>query len=161
MKAALAGETLPAGGGVLLAGGGMLAAGGGRTAAAASTISGMISGMISPTRTSGGADRSNNGGLGGLVDKFRQAGLGDVIGSWVGSGANRPVSGDQLTQVLGGDTMAELARQMGLNPDDAANQLSHILPGVVDTLTPQGHVPSEGLGNSGDLMGMLDGLQGK
>lgn len=102
-----------------------------------------------------------HGGLGGLVDKFRQAGLGDVIGSWVGSGANRPVSGDQLTQVLGGDTMAELARQMGLNPDDAANQLSHILPGVVDTLTPQGHVPSEGLGNSGDLMGMLDGLQGK
>lgn len=98
------------------------------------------------------------GGLGGLVDKFQQAGLGDVIGSWVGTGANQPVSGDQLTQVLGGDTMADLARQMGLNPQDMASQLSNILPGVIDTLTPQGQAPSGGLGNSGDLAGMLGGL---
>ena len=98
------------------------------------------------------------GGLGGLVDKFQQAGLGDVIGSWVGTGANQPVSGDQLTQVLGGDTMADLARKMGLNPQDMASQLSNILPGVIDTLTPQGQAPSGGLGNSGDLAGMLGGL---
>ena len=98
------------------------------------------------------------GGLGGLVDKFQQAGLGDVIGSWVGTGANQPVSGDQLTQVLGGDTMADLARQMGLNPQDMASQLSNILPGVIDTLTPQGQAPRGGLGNSGDLAGMLGGL---
>ncbi|OYT93143.1 MAG: hypothetical protein CFE43_04715 [Burkholderiales bacterium PBB3] len=102
-----------------------------------------------------------HGGLGGLVDKFQQAGLGNVIGSWVGTGANQPVSGDQLTQVLGGDTMADLARQMGLNSNDMASQLSHILPGVIDQLTPHGQAPSAGLGNSGDLMGMLGGLLAK
>ena len=102
-----------------------------------------------------------HGGLGGLMDKFQQAGLGDVMASWVGTGANHPVSGDQLTQVLGGDTMANLARQMGLNSSEMAAQLSHVLPGVIDKLTPHGQAPSAGLGNSGDLMGMLGGLLAK
>lgn len=102
-----------------------------------------------------------HGGLDGLVGKFQQAGLGDVIASWVGTGANQPVSGDQLTQVLGGDTMAGLARQMGLNSSDVANQLSHILPGVIDSLTPHGQVPRAGLGNANDLAGMLGGLLAK
>ncbi|OYU43572.1 MAG: hypothetical protein CFE44_17640 [Burkholderiales bacterium PBB4] len=102
-----------------------------------------------------------HGGLGGLVDKFQQAGLGDVIGSWVGTGANQPVSGDQLTQVLGSDALEGLARQMGLNSSEVANQLSHILPGVIDSLTPQGHAPSTGLGNANDLVGMLGGLLAK
>ena len=101
------------------------------------------------------------GGLGGLVSKFQQAGMGDVIGSWVGTGANQQVSGDQLTQVLGGDTMADMAQQMGLNSGDLAQQLSHILPGVIDKLTPHGQAPAAGLGNSGDLMGMLGGLLAK
>ncbi len=101
------------------------------------------------------------GGLGGLVSKFQQAGMGDVIGSWVGTGANQQVSGDQLTQVLGGDAMADMAQQMGLNSGDLAQQLSHILPGVIDKLTPHGQAPAAGLGNSGDLMGMLGGLLAK
>jgi uncharacterized protein YidB (DUF937 family) len=101
------------------------------------------------------------GGLGGLVGKFQQAGLGDVIGSWVGSGANQPVSGDQLTQVLGGDAMAGMAQQTGLNPGDLAQQLSRLLPGIVDKFTPNGQAPAAGLGNSGDLMGMLGGLLAK
>ena len=101
------------------------------------------------------------GGLGGLVSKFQQAGMGDVIGSWVGTGANQQFSGDQLTQVLGGDTMADMAQQMGLNSGDLAQQLSHILPGVIDKLTPHGQAPAAGLGNSGDLMGMLGGLLAK
>ena len=101
------------------------------------------------------------GGLGGLVSKFQQAGMGDVIDSWVGTGANQQVSGDQLTQVLGGDAMADMAQQMGLNSGDLAQQLSHILPGVIDKLTPHGQAPAAGLGNSGDLMGMLGGLLSK
>lgn len=98
------------------------------------------------------------GGLGGLMDKFKQAGLGDVAGSWVGNGPNEPISGDQLTNVLGGDTMAGLAEKMGMSQGDAAGQLSNILPGLIDKLTPQGQAPAGGLGNAGDLMGMLGGL---
>jgi len=101
---------------------------------------------------------SAQGGLGGLMDKFQQAGMGDVIGSWVGSGHNQAISGDQLGQVLGSDTLSDIASQLGLQPHEAATQLSHVLPGLVDKLTPQGQAPAEGLGNSGDLFGMLGGL---
>ena len=98
------------------------------------------------------------GGLKGLIAKFQQAGLGDVIGSWVGSGQNRAVSGEQLASVLGTDTMAGLAEKLGMSQDEAAGQLSNILPGLIDKLTPQGQAPAGGLGNAGDLMGMLGGL---
>ncbi|HEY3049864.1 MAG TPA: YidB family protein [Polaromonas sp.] len=98
------------------------------------------------------------GGLGGLVAKFQQAGLGEVIGSWVGSGQNQAISGEQLTHVLGSDTLSGLAAKLGVSPDDAAGQLSGLLPGLIDHLTPQGQAPEGGLGNSGELMGMLGGL---
>ena len=107
------------------------------------------------------ANDGGHGGLGGLMEKFQQAGLGDVIGSWVGSGENRAISGDQVSQALGSDTISELAAKFGLNTGDTAGQLSQILPGLIDKLTPHGQAPSAGLGNSSDLMGMLGGLFAK
>ncbi len=92
------------------------------------------------------------GGLGDLIGRFTQAGLGDVIGSWVGHGQNAPISGDQLSNVLGSDALGQIAAQLGLSQGDAAGQLSQILPQVIDKLTPQGQVPSGGLG---DDMGAL------
>ena len=110
----------------------------------------VVTGMLS--------NDGGQGGLGGLMAKFQQAGLGDVVGSWVGSGQNQPVSGEQLTDVLGADTMAELAEKLGTSQNDAASQLSNILPGLIDKLTPHGTAPGGGLGDTGDLMGMLGGL---
>ena len=98
------------------------------------------------------------GGLGGLTQKFQQAGLGDVVGSWIGSGQNQPISGDQLSNVLGSDAITHLAEKLGVNPSVAADQLSSVLPGLIDQLTPQGQAPEGGLGNSGDLMGVLGRL---
>ena len=109
-----------------------------------------ITGMLS--------NEGGQGGLGGLVAKFQQAGMGDVIGSWVSAGQNQPVSGDQLTQVLGSDAISGMAAKMGMNSGDLAGQLSQMLPGLIDHLTPQGQAPAGGLGNAGDLMGMLGGL---
>lgn len=101
------------------------------------------------------------GGLGGLLQKFQQAGLGDVIGSWVGSGDNQPISSEQLGKVLGADALSGVAAKLGVDPADAASQLANILPGLIDQLTPQGQAPAAGLGSAGDLMGMLGGLLGK
>lgn len=109
-----------------------------------------VTGMLSNDGT--------QGGLGGLVAKFQQAGLGDMVSSWIGNGQNQPVSGEQLTDALGADTMAGLADQLGTSQEDAAGQLSNILPGLVDKLTPNGQAPEGGLGNTGDLMGMLGSL---
>ena len=99
-----------------------------------------------------------HGGLGGLVSKFEQAGLGGAMRSWIGGGPNQPVSGDQITSALGSGTLSDIAAKLGVNPGDAASQLSQVLPGLINHLTPAGQAPAQGLGNSGDLMGMLGGL---
>jgi uncharacterized protein YidB (DUF937 family) len=104
------------------------------------------------------ANDGAGGGLRGLVEKFNEAGLGEVVGSWIGKGDNLPVSADQLKEVLGGDLLGKLAGQLGVDPAQASGQLADLLPGLVDQLTPQGVAPENGLGDAGDLMGMLGGL---
>ena len=99
-----------------------------------------------------------NGGLEALVAKFQQGGLGDVVASWVSTGQNLPISAEQLGGVLGNDTIAGLAQQLGLSGNDVAGQLSQLLPQVVDKLTPGGQVPSGGLGGLGDIGGLLGSL---
>ena len=98
------------------------------------------------------------GGLGGLMAKFQQAGLGDAAKSWVGSGENHAVTGDHMSSALGADTISDLAAKMGVSQGEAAGSLASMLPGLIDKLTPHGTAPEGGLGNSGDLMGMLGGL---
>ncbi len=100
---------------------------------------------------------SSVGGLGGLLEMFSKSGLGDVARSWVGSGQNMPVSAGQMQQVLGDEQMGQLAQQFGLSTGDLAGQLSHLLPQVVDKLTPEGHMPQGGLGDMGALLGQLFG----
>ena len=100
----------------------------------------------------------HHGGLGGLVSKFEQAGLGGAISSWIGGGPNQPVSGEEMSSALGSNTISDIAARLGVNPDDAASQLSQVLPGLINHLTPEGQAPAQGLGNSGELMGMLGGL---
>jgi uncharacterized protein YidB (DUF937 family) len=96
------------------------------------------------------------GGLGDLVGRFTKGGLGDVFGSWIGHGQNAPVSGDQLSNVLGADTIGQIAAQLGVSHGDAATQLSQMLPEVVSRLTPNGQAPSGGLGDDmGALLGQL------
>jgi uncharacterized protein YidB (DUF937 family) len=82
------------------------------------------------------------GGLGGLLDKLQKGGLGDVANSWVGSGQNKPVSPGQLAPTLGSDIIKTLAQRSGLSEEEITKQLSQILPGVVDKLTPQGRLPT-------------------
>ena len=82
-------------------------------------------------------------GLSGLVKRFRDGGLDNIIDSWIGRGANRPVSPNQLHQALGDGTVEGLSRETGLPRDDLLSQLSRLLPEVVDKLTPEGRLPTE------------------
>jgi uncharacterized protein YidB (DUF937 family) len=84
---------------------------------------------------------SKGGGLAGLVEAFHAKGLGDIAKSWVGTGANRPVSAEQLESVFGREHLEELASKAGLLPDQFKAKLSELLPIVVDKLTPEGQVP--------------------
>jgi uncharacterized protein YidB (DUF937 family) len=114
--------------------------------------------MLAPLVINMLSNNGPHGGLGGLTDKFNQAGLGDAMNSWVGNGENQAVSGEQVTQALGTDTISQIANQLGLGHGDTAGALAQMLPGIINHLTPNGQAPAGGLGNSGDLMGMLGGL---
>ena len=104
------------------------------------------------------ANNGAHGGLGGLVSKFEQAGLGDVIGSWIGKGDNLPVSGGQLNDALGSDVVSGMAQKLGINASMLLPMLATLLPTLIDQLTPKGHVPEQGLGNHDDLLASLSGL---
>lgn len=82
------------------------------------------------------------GGLGGLLGKLADAGQGDVADSWVKPGQNKPISPGNLGNALGSTTLSDLARASGMSEQELLQQLSVILPGVVDRLTPQGKIPS-------------------
>ena len=82
-----------------------------------------------------------HGGVSGLVSQFEQHGLGGVAQSWVGTGANLPVSAEQIQKVLGSQAVSEMAAKFGLNPQDFASKLAQVLPQAVDRMTPDGVIP--------------------
>ena len=96
-----------------------------------------------PQTTSDAGDGGVLGGLGGLLNKLEQGGLGKATSSWVGSGQNQPVSPSQLGSALGSNIIKTLSQKSGLSEDELTKQLSHILPGIIDNLTPNGRLPTE------------------
>src|SRR5579871_1823089 len=82
-----------------------------------------------------------HGGLQRIVAQLEQQGLGGTVRSWVGTGANQPISADQIHQVFGSETVKQLAAKVGLSPDVLAAKLSQVLPQAIDKLTPAGSVP--------------------
>ncbi|MFO1098688.1 MAG: YidB family protein [Xanthobacteraceae bacterium] len=91
-----------------------------------------------PTDESGGL----LDGLGGLLDRFRQAGQGKAADSWIGKGPNEPVSPGQVGNALGPNILKTLAERAGISEEELLKQLSQVLPGVVDKLTPHGRLPT-------------------
>jgi len=109
----------------------------------------------------GGLINSHPGGLQGLVQAFEQQGLGGVVASWVGTGQNLPVSGEQIQAVLGNQQVAAIAQGLGFSPQEASAKLAEFLPQVVDQLTPNGTLPEGGgLDVASVLGGLLGGLKG-
>jgi len=82
-----------------------------------------------------------NGGVSGMLDKFRQAGYADHAASWQGTGENMPISGNALQEVLGSGAIGQIAQQLGLSHGDAAGGLAQVLPQLIDRFTPGGQVP--------------------
>ena len=91
-----------------------------------------------------GMVNSHPGGLPGLLSAFEQQGLGGVVNSWVGTGANQPVSSQQVEDVLGSHRIQEAASNMGVSPETASTSIAQMLPGIIDHLTPNGQVPGAG-----------------
>jgi uncharacterized protein YidB (DUF937 family) len=99
-----------------------------------------------------GSLQQQQGGIAGLVGALEKGGLGDAAQSWVGKGANMPVSADALTQALGSDSIGRIASQLGMDSNAASGLLSQVLPGLVDKMTPDGALPQGGGQDAGDLL---------
>jgi len=117
--------------GALLASGVLTKGGAGQTASAGSQ-------PATDTSDAGGM----LGGLGGLLNKLEQGGLGDQTKSWVGSGQNQQVSPSQLGQALGPNIIKKLSQMTGVSEDELTKQLSQGIPVIINTLTPNGRLPT-------------------
>jgi uncharacterized protein YidB (DUF937 family) len=118
--------------------------------------SGLMNVVMSMLANSGGQGQgaagalAGLGGLAGLVSMFQQKGAGDMMSSWIGTGQNMPISGDQLSNILGSEQIGQIASQLGMSRGEASGALADLLPQVIDRLTPQGQLPQ-----SGDLSNQL------
>jgi uncharacterized protein YidB (DUF937 family) len=81
------------------------------------------------------------GGVGGLISKLKDSGLQQQLSSWIGKGDNQPISAEQVTNAFGRDTMANIAQQAHVSPDQAASDIAKALPEVIDKATPDGTLP--------------------
>ncbi len=98
---------------------------------------------------------NQHGGLNGVLDKFKQGGLGDLATSWVGTGANLPISAEQISSVLGSGAIAEMAAKFGITPEVLSNQIAQHLPSVIDKMTPNGEVGADSGSLLSTVLGML------
>ena len=99
----------------------------------------------------GAAGGGGAGGLGSILAQLQQAGFGKEADSWVGTGANKPIPPDAMTQIFGRDGLQQISRHAGLSEEETSRGLSQLLPEVVDRVTPGGEVPDfDALSNSVD-----------
>jgi uncharacterized protein YidB (DUF937 family) len=99
------------------------------------------------------------GGLQGLIQTFKGKGLGGAVSSWISTGENQPVSGDEIQHALGGNFIQQIAEQLGSSKSEVSGSLSNLLPQIIDKLTPNGSLPEGDALNQGlnrlkkDLLG--------
>ena len=84
-----------------------------------------------------------SGGLGELLERFKQSGQGETAESWVNTGPNKPCTAAQFEQAIGPEVLETLSKQTGLARDELVSRLCREVPGAVDKYTPQGRLPTE------------------
>ena len=82
------------------------------------------------------------GGIQGIMEKFRNSGLGEIVESWISQQGNMPVSTGQVTSVFGSPALQELGAKLGIDSQTASALISEYLPKIIDGLSPQGEAPA-------------------
>jgi len=86
---------------------------------------------------------SSNGGLQGMTEKLSNSGLGKQVQSWVGTGENEPVSGQQMQQAVDPGQLHAMAQNAGMSDEETCDQLAKAVPVMVNQATPQGQIPQQ------------------
>lgn len=111
----------------------------------ADSISSALGGLL--------AGPDGNADLAGLASRFAaNADFGDLLGSWLGDGANEALSTDGLMAIFGGDQIAGFAEKLGVDATEAAGGLAEVVPAMLDKASSGGNLL--------DLAGGAEGLLG-
>src|SRR5215207_9426694 len=84
-----------------------------------------------------------NGGLQKILGRLQQSGKGGKGQSWVSTGPNDPADADDIRAALSEQELAQIAQQLGVSEDEAAEAVAQVLPDVVDQATPDGELPDD------------------
>jgi outer membrane protein OmpA-like peptidoglycan-associated protein/uncharacterized protein YidB (DUF937 family) len=82
------------------------------------------------------------GGLGAFLDRFRSAGLGAEITSFLGGRSDAELPAKAVDSVIGEATVANMARRVGVAPAAASTAMGFEIPRLIGLLTPGGKVPT-------------------
>jgi OOP family OmpA-OmpF porin len=82
------------------------------------------------------------GGIGGFIDKFRSAGLGSQVASWLGRTDGAALTGAQVETALGSSVLGGIASRVGLGGGVVGTAIGYLLPKVIGQMTPGGAIPS-------------------
>lgn len=105
---------------------------------AADKIETVAPGLVSSTLA-----KMNFTDLQGLVEQLQKGGLNEQVRSWLGNGANLPVTAEQIRAALGNQQVQQMAQKFGLPVDAMLNVLSEHLPTTVDEASPNGTLRSD------------------
>ena len=84
-----------------------------------------------------------SGGVEGLKAKFDKEGAGAIYDSWISTGPSLPISKEQVEKIMGNQFIQDIAIKMGVEPSIAAEKLTHMLPTIVNKLSPSGKLPDQ------------------
>ena len=96
--------------------------------------------------TPGSTGALSGGGLGELLDSFKQAGHGDAADSWVSNGPNKPIAPEHVEKAISPEVLDQLAQQTGMSRSEILDRLSKDIPDAVNEMTPDGKLPPEPAG---------------
>jgi uncharacterized protein YidB (DUF937 family) len=98
---------------------------------------------------------NQNGGLPGVLQKFKAAGYEPEVDSWISKGSNLPIDAQQIMYALGSSTIQQAASKLNMNAQDISAKIAEYLPQVIDRMTPDGQLPREPINVLAALMSMM------
>lgn len=115
---------------------------GGLTGGSSGSQAGGMGGLLGPLLPAIGG-MLVGGGLQQLLSGFQANGLSAQTDSWIGTGENEPISGEDVREAVGNEELAKIAAQLGVTQDEAADAVAQVLPTVVDRVSPDGQLAPE------------------
>lgn len=99
------------------------------------------------------------GGLSAFLDRFRSAGMSNEVQSFIGGRNEAPLPPKAVDTVIGEDTVASIAKRVGVAPAAASTVFGFEIPRLIGLLTPGGKVTSAMPSEVQTFVGRTDNLR--